>query len=102
MRLTRADFSKVGAKRREIGRFFTLTASPVQDGTKFACIVSKKTTPKAHDRNLIRRRARAAFRELAPKKTALYIFAAKKNVNAAAYNEIRADIASLILKAGLA
>jgi ribonuclease P protein component len=99
-RLTRADFSKISVKYRANGRFFIVAASPLSGGIKFACVVSKKTTPKAHDRNLIRRRVRALFQEIAPKGAMAYIITAKKSANGATFAEIGEDLRCLLVKVG--
>lgn len=100
-RLTRVGFKDFTSRsRREHGRFFTLALVLRNDtkGPRAACIVSKKVATRAVDRNLIKRRARAA---LAPAlrgvsvslSIALY---AKKDALHASYKEVADDIAHLM------
>ncbi|KKW19521.1 MAG: Ribonuclease P protein component [Parcubacteria group bacterium GW2011_GWA2_51_10] len=103
--LSRGDFKEIEKARfrREHGKLFTLThgaLSAAVSGVKFSCVVSKKVSSKAVERNLIKRRCRAAVLERVPRargSTAL-VFYAKKTALGATYAEIKHDIADLLEK----
>ena len=98
-RLARADFSSLKVFFKESGKFFTLTVAKAHDeGAKFACVVSKKTAHRAHERNLIKRRCRAAIREVSLP-SAYFIFTAKKSARTADFAEILADVRNVVVKA---
>ena len=107
-RLTRADFTKLRSARvrREHGGLFSLTVSPLPpsagggsaSGGKYACVVSKKVASKAHERNLIKRRCRAAIQELRVSKPLALVFTAKRAVRAALYQEIAEDVRRLLTR----
>jgi len=101
--LSRADFARIaGTKlKREHGKFFALVkGAPVahMDVLRIACVVSTKTAKRAVERNLIKRRCKAAAREAvaggAEKNS--YIFYAKPAARMASYEEIKKDITSLL------
>jgi ribonuclease P protein component len=99
-RLSRADFSSLRTLRKEYGSFFTLTISKSPDNKpRFACVVSKKVARKAHDRNLIKRRCRAALREVSLKAPLAFVFTGKRSAEGATYVEISDDVKSLFVKA---
>lgn len=103
-RLTRTDFKDFTHKsRREHGALFTLVVTLRTDdkGPKAACIVSKKVAARAVDRNLIKRRARAALADalrdvLRPLSLAFY---AKKGVLEAPFSDIARDVRALLARA---
>jgi len=98
-RLSRADFSSLNPFLKEGGRFFTLTVAKSSDGQPhFACIVSKKTAHRAHERNRIKRRCRAAVREISPREPFAFVFTAKRSALDAEYAEILTDVRSLFVK----
>jgi ribonuclease P protein component len=99
-RLSRADFASLRPFYKDQGRFFVLTIAKSPDNKpKFACVVSKKTARKAHERNLIKRRCRVAIREIPSLGAFALIFTAKRSVLTAGHEEVFADVASLIVKA---
>lgn len=65
--------------------------------------VSKKVSKKAVCRNLIRRRVKAAYRELERRLVtgADIVVSAKEPAASARYSEIRASIAGLLKRAGV-
>ncbi len=99
-RLGRADFKTIRPFAKEGGRFFVLTIAKNADNKpKFATVVSKKVALRANVRNLIRRRLRSALREVAPKLPYSFVFTAKSRATEADYQEIRAEVSSLVVKA---
>jgi ribonuclease P protein component len=98
-RLSRADFSQLSPIVREQGKLFTLTVAKSPDNKpQFACVVSKKTARRAHQRNLIKRRCRAAIREFTPKPPFAFVFTAKRTVLDSGFEAIREDVRALIVK----
>ena len=104
-RLSRAEFIRLPrAGRRVHGNYFSLTLTPLSDGSgiKAACVVSKKVSARAVDRNRIERRCRETLRPLLPhiqKPTAL-IFHAKREALAASSEEMQQDIQKLLKRLG--
>ena len=103
--LSRTDFKALEAVklRREHGNFFALSwgALPsLENGPKIACIISKKTAHRAVDRNLVKRRCRAAARQLlsSGKVDQVFIFTAKHTAARASFKEIKQDVTALIAK----
>ena len=100
-RLSRADFTALSARSRRIsGGLFSLSIAPSPLGTKVACVVSKKVSPKAVVRNLVKRRARAILREALKNfdKPLLLSFHAKTAARDASYAEIDSDVRRLLSK----
>ncbi len=100
--LSRGDFIQSGRAnfRREHGTFFSVSfgvlASGAQ-GVKASCVVSKKIAKNASDRNVIKRRCRAAIHGLLPRfeKPIAMIFYAKKPAKDAPYKDISREITQL-------
>src|SRR3989344_2469237 len=103
VRLSRVDF-KAGkdAGKRCHGRFFSLSASTMPSGgsSSLTCIVSKKVSPRAVQRNLIKRRCREAVRAHLRASTSVpplvLVFRAKKEAAGATFADIFRDIGGLI------
>ena len=103
-RLGSADFKIIAAARfrREHGALFTLSHGTLlgqkEIVPKVACIVSKKVSTKAVDRNRIKRRCYAAVREGIKNiaKPVALIFYAKRSAKDASYADIRKDITALM------
>jgi ribonuclease P protein component len=95
-RAQRADFSVSSRKIRVNGSLFTLTLTFFGENAKFACVVSKKIDSKAHKRNLIKRRTRAAFREMSVIVPGIYIYTARKPAAEASYQDILADLRTIL------
>lgn len=100
-RLTSSDFRSLKPERRLHGALFSLTLStlPAGKGAQFACVVSKKVSLKATERNLIKRRCRAAI--VMHKKGITgkaLVFTAKRESLKATYQEIEKDISSLFMR----
>ncbi|HUO56185.1 MAG TPA: ribonuclease P protein component [Candidatus Paceibacterota bacterium] len=114
-RLTRADFKNIQSSgaRRIHGRYFTLSVASLKGNngsteTRIACVVSKKTAPRAVDRNLIKRRTREAVRHLLDTKSGSLtnttrsqentslIFYVKKEALSAPYKAIESDVHTLL------
>jgi ribonuclease P protein component len=98
-RLSRADFSSLKTLRKEQGKLFVLSVAKSPDNKpRFTCVVSKKIAHKAHERNLIKRRTRAAFREISPIAPLAYVFSAKRAAKDIAYAEVSLDVKCLVEK----
>lgn len=96
-RLGSAAFKEFRPARRFSGTFFSLAVAPSRDGkTRFACVVSKKVSPKAVVRNTVKRRARAAANEAARGASPVtLVLTAKHPAASAGYSDIKADIGAL-------
>ena len=87
-RLTRSDFSTpTGKSRRFSCPLFSLsiTEGVPTESTKVGIIVSKKVSPKATDRNVVKRRLRAGVRPmlgLVPRGLTIVIIARKEALGA--------------------
>lgn len=104
-KLSRNDFIEIAGAhfKREHGKYFTLSYGSLpsaRERGKFSCVVSKKVSNKASDRNLIKRRCRESVREALKKANfrGAAVFYAKKDVNGAAFQDIKSDIESLVAK----
>lgn len=89
--------------RRMHGRFFSLTtnASLGAKASQAACVVSKKVSPRATARNLIKRRCRAALAPLLrghPEPVRI-ILTAKRAAAGATYAELAEDVRELFERA---
>ncbi len=95
-RLTVADLKAFRPLRRLSSAYFSLAISKASR-TGVACVVSKKVSLRAIDRNRVKRRARSALlpflSRLAP---GTYVLYAKKEVLAATSKESSHDIEKLI------
>lgn len=101
--LARTDFLRhAGTRARRFhGALFSLSVSALPSGArgpKCACVVSKKVSPKAVERNLIKRRCREAVRTpiLTSNKPLTLVFYAKREARGATFEEIRKDTTSLL------
>lgn len=74
-------------------------AKSSDEQARFACVVSKKTAHRAHERNLIKRRCRSVVRNIELKTTLSYIFTAKPSAKKAEFSELASDVQGLIVKA---
>ena len=105
--LTHADFVRAErAKcRRERGSLFILAFGVLPDRKsrefKAACVVSKKIAARAVDRNLIKRRWRAAMLQYLSAVPAplTFVFYATRPANNAPYADIKSDVAELVSRA---
>ena len=100
-RLSRADFARLPkAIRRIHGEYFSLTVTPFPslEGPRAACVVSKKVSPRAVDRNQIERFCREALRPLLAQMTQseAFIFYAKREAREASSAGIAHDIGKLL------
>jgi len=96
-RLSGAEIRSVRSPRRFHGGLFSLSVSPAETAAGFACVVSKKVAVKAVDRNLIKRRVRAAiYGSLKQAQPGSYMFHAKKQAKDASYIEIEQDVRTLM------
>jgi ribonuclease P protein component len=97
--LTGAQLRSLKTQRRLHGEFFSLATAPISGArhAKCAVIVSKKVSLKAADRNLVKRRARAALSSLLPALPPIAcIFTAKKGAAGAPYASIKVDLERLL------
>lgn len=104
-RISRTEFASmdIARARRFHGAFFTLSvASQSPDSPKnkpkFACVVSKKVSNRAVDRNRIRRVVKEICRTVGEgiSSTKTLIFYAKKDAKTADFKTIDADIRTLL------
>ena len=72
-RLTKKDFSELTKKTTLRTRLFDVVYTPSLTH-KVGCVVLKKRTPKAVDRNKIKRKIYHGYRETKPKNTYTIIF----------------------------
>ncbi|MBI5003798.1 ribonuclease P protein component [Candidatus Kaiserbacteria bacterium] len=106
-RLTRADFKLFSSQktRRVRGVFFTLSIFPLPVDTppKAACIVSKKVSRKAVDRNLIKRRFRAVLQGLMPqvKQPLALAFYTNSSSTKATFEQLSEDVAQVLKVNGI-
>lgn len=74
------------------GRLFNIQKLPYSGSeARFSCSISKKVASKATERNRVRRRVRAAFRDVA-KGPGLFVIVIKKPALLAAYDELREEL----------
>jgi len=96
-RLTGVEIRKARSSNRLHGAFFSLSISPGSLPGKVTCVVSKKVSPLATDRNLIKRRCRASIAtHLSQIPAGVFIFTAKREVLKASFEAIQKDITALI------
>lgn len=100
-RLSRADFTRLPkATRRIHGGYFSLTVTPfpASEGPRAACVVSKKVSARAVDRNRIERYCREALRPLLSNitKPEAFIFYAKKEAREASSSDVARDVGKLL------
>ena len=106
-RLARADFAHLshGSPRRLHGSYFSLTiiALPHGGGPKMACVVSKKVTRRAVDRNRVQRRCREIIFPyiIRIKKPLALVLYAKREAKAASFADTTKDITVLLARAGV-
>ena len=106
-RLSRTDFTKLADLRskRVHGAHFSLAITPLPagSGVKAACVVSKKVSPRAVDRNRIERRCREALRPLLPSlhSDVALVFSAKREAKETISSEIAHDVKALLGRAEL-
>ena len=102
--LTRKDFVALvrAPKERREGAYCTLVVSrlPLQKSTRYACVVSAKSVPRAVDRNRLKRRCRAVLRALrstlAP---CVYVVYLRREARSSSYRELSQDVETLISRA---
>lgn len=101
-RLSRHDFTRLQTKRRVSGVYITLAIGvvPGRSRSGFACVVSKKAARHAVDRNRIKRRVRAIFREIYPSFTPgmVVVAYAKNGSSRTTMVQLRDDIHTLLSK----
>lgn len=106
-RISRSDHKIIaGARfRAKHGTFFSLSFGTLSaqhnDAIKITCVVSKKTVARAVDRNLVKRKCRAAARDclagvIGPQ---AFVFYAKHSARGAPYSAIKGDVKHLIAQA---
>lgn len=104
MRLNRADMQAMRPQSRIHGAFFSLSIAslPSERRSSFACVVSKQVAAKATERNLIKRRCRAAvvarLKESSSGSPLGLVFRAKSSAARATFADIERDIRLLIDK----
>ena len=99
-RLSGEEIRKLFGKRMH-GTFFSLLVAPIQsEHAKCACVVSKKVSAKAVDRNKVKRRCRnvVAKRISDVSKPLALVFTAKREAKDAEFSKIERDIDVLFSK----
>lgn len=101
-RLSRLDFSHFRAQKRVSSPHVTVTIGLVAGRTcsGFATVVSKKVVRRAVERNRIKRRIRAIFRDLihAIPDPFVCIVHAKTGAGRLSYHELRIEVEDLVRK----
>lgn len=96
-RLTGSEIRRLKPEKRLNSSLFSLSYTGGTGAGKAACVVSKKVSAKATIRNTIKRRMRAALRDVAPlPRDVSLVLAAKRSTVDVAYAELRADLAELV------
>ena len=97
-RLSRRAPGVIGAPRKKHGTLFSLSVHASASATARGSVaVSKKVSPKAAKRNLIKRRARAILApHLKQMRPGAYVLSAKAAAAQASYAQMRSDIDSLM------
>ncbi len=98
-RLSHKELTNQKHARRLHGSLFSLSVFPLPSGeAKFACVVSKKVAPKAHDRNLLKRRCRESARPVLARvhSSLALVVSAKRAAAHASFAMIRKDIEELL------
>jgi ribonuclease P protein component len=96
-RLTGGEIRRLKPEKRLVSSLFSLSYARDAGAGKAACVVSKKVSARAVDRNTVKRRMRAALRSLAPLPPRVsMVIAAKKAVMTVTYTELRTDLESLV------
>lgn len=78
------------------GKLFSLAALSFAGIPRFSCSVSKKVAHRAVDRNRAKRRARAAFLNVASKARGLYLVTIKKPALAAPFSSLEEELRMLL------
>ena len=103
-RLARRDFVRLRQlqSRRVHGALFSLAIAPraLAEGVQFACVVSKKVSPKAVERNRIKRCCREAVRSFTVKERApqTLVVTAKRSARGASPKDMMSDISTILKK----
>ncbi len=112
-RLSRAHFVALKGARRIHGTLFTLSVAPLPEADpplagavpagrqgKFACVVSKKVSAKAVDRNRIKRRCRESVRAFLStfREPLALVFTAKRVAGDASSADIAEDVRKLLIR----
>jgi ribonuclease P protein component len=101
LRFTRVEIEAILSQRprRINGALFSLVFAPVKpkDAPKVACVVSKKVSKKAVDRNRIRRRCYTILRGVVGRSSLPHmLWYAKKEVNGSTYTQCKDDMLKLL------
>ncbi len=98
-RLHGADIRRLTPEKRLSSALFSLSISKTQGDGQVACTVSKKVSPKAVVRNLVKRRMRAGLRAALPLPTGKsFELIAKKAAAESEYRAICDDIRELMAR----
>jgi ribonuclease P protein component len=96
-RLTGAEMRTTRPARRAGGVLFSVSITPGGKAARFGVVVSKKIAAKAVDRNLIKRRYRAALQKHVQRiPPGRYVFVAKRECASASAADMERDIAALV------
>lgn len=96
-RLTKKDFSALTRRNMIRNTLFDI-GYLASNKTKVACIISKKTLPKAVDRNKVKRKMYNLFRECKPNKPYIVLFYPKPEVLYTPYLELKNKMSEIFAK----
>ena len=96
-RLSKKDFSGISNKKIIRGQYLDI-GYLLSSKTKCAVVVSKKISKKAVDRNKIKRRILAIFKDSKPKNNAFVIFYPKKETLYLPYEKLKLIILEMSAK----
>jgi ribonuclease P protein component len=91
-RLTKNDF--VGLRPRIVfrGNFVDIATAPNTTYPRFSCVIAKKRTKRAVDRNTIKRKIYHIIRDVKPKHSLFVIIYPKNTVLSGNYSHIKDEI----------
>ena len=96
-RLTKKDFSALSRRNMIRNTLFDI-GYLASEKTKVACVISKKTLPRAVDRNKVKRKMYNLFRECKPSKPYVVLFYPKREVLYTPYIELKNKMTEIFTK----
>jgi ribonuclease P protein component len=99
-RLSGSAIRRLTPEKRQSSGLFSLIVAKTPGKSALACTVSKKVSPRAADRNRVKRRMRAAMRAFLPfPPETSFIVIAKKAAVDATYAQVEHDLRQLMSRA---